>query len=149
MAAHALFSCVRSYSMRSSVVACLAAIVTSRLNPAAASAGAVRAAEEDAAADGAGGGAPHDWEKTRDALLDVLQVRAPPRAGGAVHASAAGACTRLIAAAQERIRDVNAFTRVAVLRAWGTICERGCIPLGRYQAVTAICVDRCDACCDV
>ncbi len=67
-----------------------------------------------AGADGAASLSP-SASATRDALLDVLQ---------------------------ERVRDVHAFTRAAVLRAWLHLCEAKALPLERYHAVTAIVIDR-------
>ena len=66
-------------------------------------------------AEGDDGGRSHTSTNTRDALLDVLQ---------------------------ERVRDVHAFTRAAVLRAWLHLAEKDALPIERYHDVTAIVVDR-------
>ena len=43
---------------------------------------------------------------------------------------------------QERVRDVHAFTRAAVLRAWSKLLAEGCIPLERYHVVTQFAAER-------
>ncbi len=80
--------------------------------PAGAGAGAA-AGSGDADADAAP--TPSSSTATRDALLDVMQ---------------------------ERVRDVHAFTRAAVLRAWLQLLHSDALPVERFHAVAAIVIDR-------
>ena len=64
----------------------------------------------------------------------------------AAAASAAPASTSardtLLDVMQERVRDVHANTRGAVLKAWAQLCADGALPLDRLHTVAAIAVDR-------
>ena len=55
------------------------------------------------------------FTRTRDALLTVLT---------------------------ERARDVNSFTRAAVIKAWISLCEKQVLPLARVHSVVMVAIDR-------
>ncbi len=57
-------------------------------------------------------------------------------------AASASARDTLLDVLQERVRDVHANTRAAVLKVWISLCSEDALPIERTHAIAAIAVDR-------
>ncbi|CBN77248.1 conserved unknown protein [Ectocarpus siliculosus] len=120
----------RPYQIRQAVVLSLAEVVTAAHEDKAASEGGADggAAAEGAAAAGGGGNGGEDESQVQ---ADPRRVRMKDRNRDA-----------LLDQLVERALDVSPYVRVAVLRSWGRIAERGALPRKRFLIAARLGRDR-------